>query len=97
LRDETLLPDAQRRIYLTDVDVLGRETVKIGRNKRPAIKLGLRLKMISKDMKLESHKKFKRATAWISDDADRLLLKVEAEVMVGKVWMELQKIQFRSE
>ncbi len=83
--------------YLTDIDVLGRETVKIGRNKRPAIKLGIRLKAISKDMKLESHKKFKRATAWISDDADRLLLKIEAEVMVGKVWMELQKVQFGSE
>lgn len=80
--------------YHTEVEVLGREMVTVAKEKRPALKLGLRLQKISKDLKLERHKKFKRAYAWLSDDEDRLLLKVEAEVMVGKVWMELESAEF---
>lgn len=83
--------------YLTDVEVLGRETITVGNARRPAIKVALRLKEISRKMKLSTHKKFKSATAWISDDADRLLLKIEADVMIGKVWMELEKVRFGSE
>lgn len=68
--------------------------IKAGKTKRPAIKLSLRLKAISRKMELSAHKKFKSAAAWISDDKDRLLLKIEAEVMIGKVWMELEKVEF---
>lgn len=80
--------------YLTEVEVLGRERVAAAGEKRPAIKLALRLKRITKKLELEPHKKFKRAHIWISDDADRLLLKVDAEVMVGKVWLELTRVEF---
>lgn len=80
--------------YLTEVNVLGRETVKVAGEKRPAIKLALRLQRITKKLELEPHTKFKRAQLWVSDDADRLLLKVDAEVMVGKVWMELTRVEF---
>ena len=80
--------------YHTEVEVVGREMVTVAKEKRPALKLGLRLQKISKNLKLERHKKFKRAYAWLSDDEDRLLLKVEADVMVGKVWMELESAEF---
>lgn len=80
--------------YYTEVEVLGRETITVGKEKRPALKLALRLHRINKQLKLEPHKKFHRAYAWLSDDADRLLLKVEADVMIGKVWMELESAEF---
>lgn len=80
--------------YYTEVEVLGREMITLGKEKRPALKLGLRLQKINKQLQLEPHKKFHRAYAWIGDDADRLLLKVEADVMIGKVWMELESVEF---
>ena len=80
--------------YYTEVEVLGRETITIAKEKRTALKLGLRLQKINKQLKLEPHKKFHRAYAWIGDDEDRLLLKVEADVMIGKVWMELENAEF---
>jgi hypothetical protein len=78
--------------YLVEVEVLGREKVSAAGSKWPAIKLALRLRQIDKKMELATHKKFKSATVWMSDDADRLLLRVEAEVMVGSVWMEMKKV-----
>ncbi|MEQ1862447.1 MAG: DUF3108 domain-containing protein [Chthoniobacteraceae bacterium] len=80
--------------YLAEIEVVGREKISVAGKQWPAIKLALRLKRISKRLELESHKKFKSASAWLSDDADRLLLKIDADVMVGKVWMDLQQIDF---
>lgn len=80
--------------YLAEIEVLGREKLTVAGKEWPAIKLALRLQRITKDLKLEPHKKFKSATGWLSDDADRLLLKIEAEVMVGRVWMDLQQVDF---
>jgi hypothetical protein len=81
--------------YLAELEVLGRENVKAANSSWHAIKLGLKLQKINKKMELEPHKKFKKAAAWLSDDADRMLLKVECEVMIGKVWMELSSYQFQ--
>jgi len=80
--------------YLAEAEVIGREKVKVAGKEWPTIKLALRLKEISKDLTLKPHQKFKSATCWLSDDSDRLLLKVEAEVMVGKVWMAMQQVNF---
>ena len=80
--------------YLAEMEVLGRESVKVVGRSWPAIKLGLKLQKVTKNLELEKHKKFKKAITWISDDTDRLLLKIEADVMIGKVWMELTSLQF---
>ena len=80
--------------YLADVTVAGHESVKVAGKRWPAIKLDLKLQKIEKDLTLAPHQKFKRATGWLSDDTDRLLLKVESEVMVGRVWMDLQQVSF---
>ncbi len=80
--------------YLAEIEVVGREKITVAGKEWPAIKLALRLKRITKELEIESHKKFKSGAGWLSDDADRLLLKIETEVMVGKVWMELQQAAF---
>jgi hypothetical protein len=79
--------------YLAKVTVLGREKIKIPAGTFQAIKVKLELWQIGKDLSLRPHTKFKNATAWVSDDADRLLLKVEAGIFVGSVWAELEKIE----
>ena len=74
--------------------VVGREKIDAGKTKYDAIKLELKLRRITKKLELEKHAKFKRATAWLSDDRDRLLLKIQAEVSVGSVWTELDSVKF---
>jgi len=80
--------------YYADIEVLGREKVKVATGTHDAIKCQVRLQGISKEFELEPHKKFKNAYAWLSDDKDRLLLRIEAEIFVGSVWCELQSVEF---
>lgn len=81
--------------YLATVTVLGRERVTVPAGTYNAIKFDLQLNRI-KDGELQPHRKFRRATAWLSDDADRLLLKIEAQVFVGSVISELQSVDFNA-
>lgn len=79
--------------YLATVTVLGRERVTVPAGTYNAVKFDLQLNRI-KDGQLQPHRKFRRATAWLSDDADRLLLKIDAQVFVGSVFCELQSVDF---
>ena len=93
--DEKTFPVmASNTPYLVTVKVLGRERVKTRAGEYPAVRCSLALEKINKRGELEAHKSFKSAQAWISDDADRLLLKVESEVFVGSVNLELQQVTF---
>jgi hypothetical protein len=82
--------------YLATVTVVGREKISVHAGTYNAIKLDLQLKRINKRLELEPHRKFRRATIWVSDDADRLLLRVEAQIFVGTVFAELQSVHFDS-
>ncbi len=80
--------------YLATVTVLGREKVSVHAGTYNAIKLDLQLKRIGKKRELEPHRKFRRGTIWVSDDSERLLLRIEAQVFVGTVFAELQSVSF---
>jgi len=80
--------------YLAIVTVIGREKISVHAGSYSAIKLDLQLKRIGKHRGLEPHRKFRRATIWVSDDAERLLLRIEAQVFVGAVFAELQSVRF---
>lgn len=80
--------------YLAEIEVIGREKVKVAAGSYDAIKCQVRLQGITKKYELAPHKKFKRAYAWLSDDRDRMLLRIEAEIFVGSVWAELQAVDF---
>jgi len=80
--------------YLGTVTVVGREKISVRAGTYNAIKLDLQLKRINKRFELEPHRKFRRATIWVSDDPERLLLRVEAQVFVGTVFAELQSVHF---
>ena len=83
--------------YLATVTVLRREKISVHAGSYNAIKLDLQLKRIGKHMELEPHRKFRRGSIWVSDDADRLLLRIEAQIFVGTVWAELQSVHFDKE
>lgn len=80
--------------YLATVTVIGREKISVHAGSYNAIKLDLQLKRIGKHFELEPHRKFRRATIWVSDDSERLLLRIEAQVFVGTVFAELQSVRF---
>jgi len=80
--------------YLATIRVTGRESLRVAAGTYNAIKLDVKLQKINRKFGLEAHAKFKRGTAWISDDRDRVLLKVTADIFVGSVWAELQQIKF---
>jgi hypothetical protein len=81
--------------YLATVTVLGRERVTVPAGTYNAIKFDLQLNRI-KDGQLQPHRKFRRASAWLSDDSDRLFLKMEAQVFVGSVICQLQSVDFEN-
>lgn len=80
--------------YLATVTVTGRERLNVAGRGWDAIRCDLQLDGIAEDFKLRPHSRFKKATAWMSDDDRRLLLKISAEVQVGSVWAELQGVDF---
>jgi hypothetical protein len=79
---------------LATVTVLGRERLTGPSGAYNAIKLDLQLSKIGKNRELEPHRKFRRATVWLSDDPDRLLLRIQAQIFVGTVFAELQSVEF---
>ncbi len=80
--------------YLATVRVIDREKISVHAGSYNAIKLDLQLKRIGKNRQLEPHRKFRRATIWVSDDGERLLLRIEAQIFVGAVFAELQSVSF---
>jgi hypothetical protein len=80
--------------YLATLTVTGRERIAVHAGTYQAIKLDLHLDKVGKNFELEPHKRFRRATIWVSDDLDRILLRIEAQIFVGTVFGDLQSITF---
>ena len=74
----------------------GREKISVRAGSYNAIKVDLQLNKIGKNLELEPHRKFRRATIWLSDDTDRIILRIEAQVFVGTVFAELQSVRFEN-
>ena len=80
--------------YLCTVTVLGRERISVPTGTYEAFKLDVQLDKIGKDRDLLPHKKFRKATVWLSNDTDRLLLRIEAQIFIGKVFAEIRSVEF---
>jgi hypothetical protein len=80
--------------YLATVKVVGRETVKTSAGRFPAMKCSLALNKIDNAGQIKPHKSFKGAHIWVADNDDRTLLKIEAQVFIGSVMLELEKLSF---
>ena len=104
LRSQTLRQGTIHRIvvfpaaspYLATITVTGREKISVPAGSFNAIKLDLQLNKVGKKGELEPHHKFRRGTVWVSDDADRLVLRIGVQIFVGTVFAELQSVQFDS-
>lgn len=81
--------------YVAEVTVVGREKLHLAAKDWNSIRLSLKIWGLSKDLKLAKYSKFRSASMWISDDDDRMLLKVSSEIFVGAVWAELDSIVYK--
>ncbi len=87
--------------YLAEIEVIGREEITVAGNSRRVIKLEFQINKVTrnsdkKTYRLEPHKKFKHGTAWVSDDDDRIPLRVEVNIFIGYVFGELASVSFDS-
>src|SRR5271166_6005083 len=89
---ESLVVWASNAPYLATVKVVGRETIKINGQKRKAIKLDLKLKGIDKKLRLKEHSLFKSGRGWLSDDENRVPLRIEADIFIGYVFAQLESL-----
>jgi len=104
LRSQPLKDRASYRIvvypatsaYLATLTVTGREKISVRAGNYNAIKLDLQLSKVGKGLALEPHRKFRKAAIWISDDPDRIILRIEAQIFVGSIFAELQSVKFDS-
>ena len=102
LRSQPLMDGSVNRVvvyattnaYLATVTVVGRDEISVRAGTYKAIKVDLRLDRVGKHLELEPHRKFRHGTIWVSDDRDRILLRIEAQIFVGTVFAELQSVRF---
>ncbi len=81
--------------YLVTARVLGKDRVQVGAGRYSATKTEVKIQKVNPDLTLEPHPKFRRGFFWLSDDSDRLLVKAQADIFIGSVWMELEQVKLR--
>jgi hypothetical protein len=104
LRSEPLKDHSSYRVvvypttsaYLATITVTGHEKINVRAGSYNAIKMDLQLSKVGKTFELEPHRKFRKATIWISDDPDRIILRVEAQIFLGTIFAELQSVKFET-
>jgi hypothetical protein len=90
---ESIVVWASNAPYLATVTVLSRETIKVNGHEERAIKLDLKLNGIDSKMQLKEYKQLKGGRGWLSDDAKRIPLRIEADIFIGYVFAELESVQ----
>ena len=90
---ESIVVWASNAPYLATVTVLGRDAIKVNGHEERAIKLALKLNGIDSKMHLKEYKLFKDGRGWLSDDAKRIPLRIEADIFIGYVFGELESVQ----
>ena len=77
-----------------EVKVTGREKLRVAERDWDTIRCAVKLGSVDKNLTLTPSKRLKNVTVWISDDKDRLLLRAEGEVFLGRVWAEMKSVEF---
>jgi hypothetical protein len=90
----TIFPD--QNPYLVELRVEGREILRVGERKIPAVRFGIGIQTVTTSGpeigRLAPHKKFRSGRVWMTDDARRLPLRAEVDVFIGSVFAELAKV-----
>ena len=82
--------------YLATITSRGHDRITGPTGAYDAIKVDIQLTKVGKKRQLKPHKNFRTATVWLSDDADRLVLRIETQVFIGTVFAELESVRFEN-
>ncbi len=80
---------AGRRLWLNTIRLTERETIRTALGRFPAIRIDGIAKRMTRQLAENTRKKPREFTVWISDDADRVPLRVIAKTEYGEVRAEL--------
>ncbi len=82
--------------FFVEIKSVGTCQIHVAGATRDAIKLDIHLRRINlkKVEQLERYGKFQNGTIWLSNDADRIPLRVEINIFVGYVFAELESVAF---
>lgn len=84
---------SQTAAYLAAAKVVGHETLVLNETRRETIRLDLKLQKLSKKGQIEPYNSYKEGSVWLSNDADRVIVRAKAEIFVGSVWVELTSLE----
>jgi hypothetical protein len=79
--------------YLVEAKAGGIQALRIGGPKSPPIsatRIDLKFQGLDRKLQPAPYRKCRKASVWISNDSYRRLLRAEAEIFVGKIWLELR-------
>ncbi|MDP8256956.1 MAG: DUF3108 domain-containing protein [Candidatus Alcyoniella australis] len=79
-----------KRTHLLEYKVVSREIINVPRGRFAALKIAPRIVSSSEQDKSSGTEKVREVYFYVSDDAQRLLLRFEAEAFVGQIYGELQ-------
>lgn len=71
--------------YLTELEVMGRESRRIKGKVYETIRLDVRVGKINTDLSIKTYDKIKQTSLWVSDDEYRIPLELQSQISVGFV------------
>ena len=81
--------------FLVEIRDVGTCKINVAGAARDAIKLDIHIQRINLKLgQLEHYGKFQSGTIWLSNDAERIPLRVEINIFVGYVFAELESVVF---
>lgn len=79
--------------YLAIVELEGEERLRVAGGRFPAYRFNLQLYRINDRRELEEHRRFRSGRIWMSADEQRLPLRVEVEIFIGRIFAELEAFE----
>jgi hypothetical protein len=76
--------------YLLRASIRPSEQVLIGSTPIQSIRIDLEFSALDRSLQTVPYRKCKSASLWISDSTARRLLRAEADIFIGKIWLQLQ-------
>lgn len=80
-------------LYRVTLQFSGREKLRCGMGVQDAIRMSLEIMKVERDGSLKPHRLFRRGTIWFSAGGDRLPLRAEVEIFIGKIFAELTRVE----
>ncbi len=78
--------------YLVTLTVRGREEVQLRTGPERAVRVSVdSVSKVQPDGTLKPNRRFRRATVWVSDDAKREILRIESDVFIGAIFLEIDR------